>query len=310
MASQIVDQQQSHPQQIRAAIYARVSIFNGQDPVMQTRELREYCERRGWDVVAEYIDVGISGAKDRRPELDKLMADARRRRFDVVAVWRFDRFARSVRHLLRALDEYQALKIDFVSLTESVDTSTPSGRMTFTVLGAVAELERSLIAERVRAGLRNARARGVRLGRPKAVGDPDRIEALRRSGASGEPSGASWAYRPKLRKKWRWTAQKIRQTVSWRPSLKISTIQTYFKAAHFDEGVYPLALGIPIQNAHVDAGALQFLLKNSGIRTAPMVRNGNLGMKRKRIPTHQRFRNSCLIPFRQQTCGRKRQDKE
>ena len=146
MASSIVDRQQSPSEHLRAAVYARVStVNNGQDPTMQTRELREYCNRRGWNVVAEYVDVGISGAKDRRPELDKLMADAQQRKFDVLAVWRFDRFARSVRHLLRALDEFQALGIDFVSLNEALDTSTPSGRMTFTLLGAVAELERSLI---------------------------------------------------------------------------------------------------------------------------------------------------------------------
>ena len=169
---------------------------------MQTRELREYCERRGWNVVAEYVDIGISGAKDRRPELDKLMADARRRRFDVVAVWRFDRFARSVRHLLRALDEFQALRIDFVSLTEALDTSTPSGRMTFTVLGAVAELERSLIAERVRAGLRNARARGVRLGRPKARwGYRCDYGAYAIPEPPGGLSGGSWVFQPRLPKK-------------------------------------------------------------------------------------------------------------
>jgi DNA invertase Pin-like site-specific DNA recombinase len=202
MASRIVEQHQSLPQQIRAAIYARVStVNNGQDPAMQTRELREYCERRVWNVVAEFVDLGISGAKDRRPELDKLMADARRRKFDVVVVWRFDRCARSVRHLLRALDEFQALRIDFVSLSEALDTSTPSGRMTFTVLGAVAELERSLIAERVRAGLRNARARGVRLGRPKAVGDPDRIAALRGSGASWRAIGRELGIAPETAKR-------------------------------------------------------------------------------------------------------------
>lgn len=191
MASSILSHEKSvSSSPLRAAIYARVStIGNGQDPTMQTSELREYCERRGWEVAAQYVDIGISGAKDRRPELDKLMADARRRKFDVVAVWRFDRFARSVRHLLRALDEFQVLGIDFVSLTEAIDTSTPAGRMTFTVLGAVAELERSLIAERVRAGLRNARARGVRLGRPKAIGDADKILALKRSGTSWRAIG-------------------------------------------------------------------------------------------------------------------------
>jgi DNA invertase Pin-like site-specific DNA recombinase len=125
-----------------------------------------YTKRRGWAVAGEYVDTGISGTKERRPELDRLMADAHKRRFDVVVVWRFDRFARSVSHLLRALETFQALGIEFVSLSEQMDTSTPSGKMIFTVLGAVAELERSLIAERVRAGMRNARAKGARIGRP------------------------------------------------------------------------------------------------------------------------------------------------
>jgi DNA invertase Pin-like site-specific DNA recombinase len=151
----------------RVAIYARVSTANsGQDPVMQTRELKEYIERRGWQIAGEYVDIGISGTKEKRPELDRLMTDAHRRRFDAVAVWKFDRFARSVSHLLRALENFQALGIHFVSLSESMDTSTPAGKMVFTVLGAVAELERSLIAERVRAGMRNARAKGKRIGRP------------------------------------------------------------------------------------------------------------------------------------------------
>ena len=169
---------------MRAALYARVSTTNGQDPEMQLRELREYCQRRDWAIAGEYVDTGISGAKEKRPELDRMMADAHRRRFDAVVVWKFDRFARSVSHLLRALETFKALGIEFVSLSEQVDTSTPTGRMIFTVLGAVAELERSLIAERVRAGLRNARAKGKRLGRPRKYVDAARIRALRRSGAS------------------------------------------------------------------------------------------------------------------------------
>jgi DNA invertase Pin-like site-specific DNA recombinase len=151
---------------------------------MQLRELCEYCERRGWNVAGEYIDTGICGAKVRRPELDRLMVDAHKRRFDVVAVWKFDRFARSVSHLLRALDTFRVLGIEFVSLSESLDTATPAGRMVFTVLGAVAELERSLIAERVRAGLRNARAKGKRLGRPRVAVDSARIGHLRAQGLS------------------------------------------------------------------------------------------------------------------------------
>jgi DNA invertase Pin-like site-specific DNA recombinase len=138
---------------------------NGQDPTTQTRELGEFCERRGWTLI-EYVDIGISGTKEKRPALDRLMADAHKRKFDVVVVWKFDRFARSVSHLLRALETFQALSIQFVSLSEQLDTSTPTGKMVFTVLGAVAELERSLIVERVRAGMRNARAKGAHIGRP------------------------------------------------------------------------------------------------------------------------------------------------
>jgi DNA invertase Pin-like site-specific DNA recombinase len=137
---------------MKVAIYARVSTANnGQDPTMQTRELREYAERRAWTVAGEYVDVGISETKEKRPELDRLMADAHRRRFDVVAVWKFDRMARSVSHLLRVLETFGALGIHFVSLSEAIDTATPAGKMVFTVLGAVAELERSLIGQEARA---------------------------------------------------------------------------------------------------------------------------------------------------------------
>ena len=183
-------------EKIRAALYARVSTTNGQDPEMQVRELREYCRRRGWAVVREYVDVGISGTKAKRPELDRLMADAQRRRLDAVVVWRFDRFARSVSHLLRALENFRALGVEFVSLSEQVDTSTPTGKMVFTVLGAVAELERSLIVERVRAGLRNARAKGKRLGRPRKALDLNRIALLRAEGASWRTVGARLGVSP------------------------------------------------------------------------------------------------------------------
>ena len=168
---------------VRVAIYARVSTINhGQDVSLQTRELRQFAEARGWIAAGEYVDAGVSGAKDSRPELNRLMADAHKRRFDVVCVWRFDRFARSVSHLLRALETFKALGIDFVSYSEQMDTSTPAGKMVFTVLGAVAELERSLIVERVRAGLRNARAKGKTLGRPRAAVDALRIARLHSQG--------------------------------------------------------------------------------------------------------------------------------
>src|SRR3984957_16518535 len=183
MARQILHEEKLLSRPTRTAIYARVSTANnGQDPEMQTRELREYCERRGWKFAGEYVDEGISGTKDNRPELNRLMADAHRRCFDSVVVWRFDRFARSVSHLLRALETFKVLGIEFVSLSEQVDTSTPTGKMVFTVLGAVAELERSLIAERVRAGLRNARAKGIHLGRPRVDVDAARISSLRSQG--------------------------------------------------------------------------------------------------------------------------------
>jgi DNA invertase Pin-like site-specific DNA recombinase len=170
---------------MRCAIYARVSTaHHGQDTGLQTRELQEYCERRGWELAGSYVDQGISGTKEKRPELDRLMSDAHKRRFDVVAVWKFDRFARSVSHLLRALDTFRVLGIEFVSLSESLDTATPAGRMVFTVLGAVAELERSLIVERVRAGLRNARAKGKTLGRPRVIVDGAKISHLRSQGLS------------------------------------------------------------------------------------------------------------------------------
>ncbi len=171
------------PMSARVAIYARVSTLNhGQDVSLQTRELQQFAAARSWTIAGEYIDVGVSGSKDSRPELNRLMADAHKRRFDVVCVWRFDRFARSVSHLLRALETFKALGIDFVSYSEQMDTSTPAGKMVFTVLGAVAELERSLIVERVRAGLRNARAKGKRLGRPRVSVDVSKVSRLHTTG--------------------------------------------------------------------------------------------------------------------------------
>ena len=187
---------------MRVAIYARVStVNNGQDPMVQVRELREYCEHRGWKITSEYVHVCISGSKEKRPELDRFMADAHRRRFDCAVVWKFDRFARSVSHLLRALETFKAQGIEFVSFSEQMDTSTPAGKMVFTVLGAVAELERSLIVERVKAGLRNARAKGKRLGRPRKILDTKRIATLRAQGvgwkriAAGMGVGVGTIYR-------------------------------------------------------------------------------------------------------------------
>ena len=168
----------------RVALYARVSTSNGQqDPEMQLRELREFAGHRGLSVIGEYVDR-MSGSKDFRPALNRLMADASRRRFDAVLVWKLDRYGRSLRHLVNALAELEALGIAFVSLRDNLDLSTPSGRLMFQIIGAMAEFERALIQERVRAGLRNARAKGKRLGRPRVFVDVDRISNLRASGYS------------------------------------------------------------------------------------------------------------------------------
>jgi DNA invertase Pin-like site-specific DNA recombinase len=168
---------------MRVALYCRVSTED-QSTVMQRRELTEYFERRGWTVAATYEDIGVSGATDSRPELNRLMADASKRKFDGVVVWKFDRFARSVSHLLRALEEFRALGLEFCSYSESADTSTPAGKLVFTILGAVAEMERSLIQERVRAGMKNAKANGKHVGRPKAVVNSDEIRAMISAGQS------------------------------------------------------------------------------------------------------------------------------
>jgi DNA invertase Pin-like site-specific DNA recombinase len=152
---------------MRAAIYARVSTFD-QEPENQLAELRRYLGARGWSP-SEYVDRGVSGAKDRRPALDELLKDARRRRFDVLIVWRLDRLGRNLRHLITMLEELQALGIAFVSLNEGIDATTPAGKLQMHILGAIAEFERARIAERVKAGLQRAKAQGKRLGRPRKV---------------------------------------------------------------------------------------------------------------------------------------------
>src|SRR2546425_10154363 len=152
------------------ALYARVSTLD-QSCDMQLEDLRRYVARFGRSY--EYVEIGVSGAQRRRPQLDALMKDARKRLFDVVLVWKFDRFARSVKHLVDSLEEFRALGIDFISFTEGVDTTTPSGELLFHIMGAVAQFERDLIAERVRAGIAHARAMGKRIGRPRADIDVD-----------------------------------------------------------------------------------------------------------------------------------------
>ena len=168
---------------LKIALYARVSTTD-QTTENQLRDLRQYAQDRGWEVHDEYIDHGLSGAKSSRPALDCMMDDARKRRFDAVVVWRFDRFARSVKHLVLALEELRGLGIGFVSYQENVDTSSPLGQAIFTIIAAMAELERNIIVERVHAGLRRARAEGKKIGRPRSVVDPRQVEALRRQGCT------------------------------------------------------------------------------------------------------------------------------
>src|SRR5437867_29589 len=167
----------------RVAVYARVSTLLGQSPEMQLVELREYAARRGWHVIGEYVDRA-SGIKESRPALNRLMTDARRRKFDMIAVWKIDRFGRSLKHLVNALAELEAVGVAFVSLRDNLDLSTPAGRLMFQIIAAMAEFERARVQERARAGLANAKKKGKKLGRPRVVVDVDRVAALRRSGAS------------------------------------------------------------------------------------------------------------------------------
>src|ERR1700693_4422033 len=168
---------------MRIGIYARVSTKD-QTCELQVRDLRAYCAARGFDLVKEYVDVGQSGAKDSRPELNKLMDDARKRQFDSVICWRFDRFARSTKHLLTALEEFRSLGIQFISYQENIDTSSALGQALFTIVSAVAQLERDLIRERVSGGVRNARANGKKLGRPKSSVNRAEVLQLREQGHS------------------------------------------------------------------------------------------------------------------------------
>jgi DNA invertase Pin-like site-specific DNA recombinase len=163
---------------MRCALYARVSTLD-QQPENQLAELRRYIEARGWSPT-EYVDHGISGTKERRPALDQLLADAKRRRFDVLVCWRLDRLGRNLRHLILLLDELQAVGIGFVTLGEGIDTTSPTGRLVLHVLGAIAEFERERIRERVLAGLQRARTNGQRLGRPKARIPAQRLQTVAR----------------------------------------------------------------------------------------------------------------------------------
>lgn len=150
----------------KAAIYIRVSTA-GQNTDLQKDGLMEYARRAKLDIVAKYVDIAVSGRKEGRPALRQLMKAARNRAFDVVVVWKFDRFARSVSHLLKALEEFNHLGIRFISVQDQIDTDSPMGKAMFTIIGAMAELESSLISERVKAGMAAAKSRGKKIGRPQ-----------------------------------------------------------------------------------------------------------------------------------------------
>ncbi len=167
----------------RVAIYVRVSTKE-QSVDMQLNDLERYSKERRFNVFTVYKDNGVSGTKETRLALSELMNDAKKRKFDVVLVWRFDRFARSTKHLITALHEFRNLGIDFISYQENIDTSSPLGEAIFTIISAMATLERDIIAERVKGGLRKAKANGKRLGRPKSEVDTDKIVEYRRQNKS------------------------------------------------------------------------------------------------------------------------------
>ena len=175
----------------RAACYIRVSTGH-QDYDMQKRELAEFCQFKHWRIVETFEDK-MTGSKDRRPGLDRLMQDARKGKFDVVLCWRFDRFARSTRHLLQALEEFKELGVDFVSQQEGIDTSTALGKALFTIVGAIAELELSIRKERCNAGIKKAQKHGTKsgrpFGRPELEVDSELIGELREEGLSWREIG-------------------------------------------------------------------------------------------------------------------------
>ena len=192
------------PRRLRAAIYARVSS-NLQEPENQLVQLRRYTEAREW-TGTEYVDRGVSGAKDSRPALDLLVKDAKRRRFDVLVCWRLDRLGRSLRHLILLLDDLQAMGVAFVSLSEGIDATTPAGRLQLHVLAAIAEFERARIAERVKAGLARARASGKRLGRPQRPIPLNRLSRV--SELSHSEAADSLGVSLSTVRRWRRAAQK------------------------------------------------------------------------------------------------------
>lgn len=193
---------------MKAAIYARVSTAE-QNCDNQLIELRGFTDARGWELTREYVDHGISGNKEKRPSLDTLILDAKRRRFDVLVVWRLDRLGRNLRHLVTMLEEMQQLGIAFVSLGEGIDCTTPAGKLQLHILAALAEFERERIRERVLAGLRRARTQGRRLGRPKSRLPIERLQAV--AGLSVDTAAQRLGVSRSTLKRWR---QQVQQSPS------------------------------------------------------------------------------------------------
>lgn len=191
---------------MKIAIYTRVSTQD-QSVEMQTSDLKRYCDLRGFEIYKEYSDQGISGVKDRRPGLDEMMADARKKKFNIVLCWRFDRFARSAKHLVTALEEFRHLGIEFISYQENIDTSSPLGKAMFTIVSAIAELEKNILMERIMTGLKRAKANGVILGRPKKLNlDIEELRKMRDEEKLslrqiGKRIGTSYSYVSKTLKK-------------------------------------------------------------------------------------------------------------
>ena len=179
----------------RVAIYARVSTLHSQNPEMQLAELREYASRRGWEVAAEYVDLGVSGSRESRPELNRMLTAAHARAFDAVVCWKLDRLGRSLKHLVTTIEDLSAYGVAFISLRDNLDLSTPSGRLMMHIIGAMAQFERELIKERVSAGMHAARKRGSRLGRPRAYANADQIRALRAQDVPWRMIASQLAYR-------------------------------------------------------------------------------------------------------------------
>ena len=170
---------------MRCAIYCRVSTTD-QSVSMQQRDLQKLADSRGFEVVTEYIDEGQSGSKHSRPALDRMLADAARGKFQVILIWRLDRLGRSLAHLIRLLEDFKSWDVQLVSFSEGLDFTTSTGKLFYQLLGAFSEFERETIRERVKAGMRNARARGVRLGRPAIQIDVAEVHRLRGAGLSFE----------------------------------------------------------------------------------------------------------------------------